>query len=290
MRRWRLVVCALSCAFLTGTVVSLAANPPEKSAAKKAEAEKRPAKATAPPIVRGIGVEVIEAALAKPMQCEFVETPLKDVVEYLQDVAHVQMYLDSAALKEAGIDDSAPITCNLRGLQFEKVLNLVLDSQKLKWTIHHDVLYITSSTKFECEELFETRALDVADLVVYQDETGKKFEDYSPLVDMITAAIDPKSWLDNGGAGTIQGQSLGTAKVLVVTHRYDVQKKVSALVAEIRAIAAKKSGDDLPYRERPKAGQPATTGCFHCPGMIPDRSSVKDAAPQSKPAEAPAQK
>jgi len=64
--------------------------------------------------------------------------------------------------------------------------------------------------------------------------------------------------VDNGGSGTISGVWLGTAKFLVVTNRYDIQKKIPALLAEIRTIAAKKSGGDgLPCRERPKAAKTA---------------------------------
>ncbi len=288
MRRSRLVVCALGFAILWGTAVSLAEDPFGESAGKKPEPARKAAK-VAPP-VRRTGGEAIEEALKQPIDCDFVETPLKDMVDYFKDVVHIEICLDDSGFKEAGIDEATPVTCNFRGLRFEKVLNFVLDSVRLKWTIHDDVLYITSPTKLESDVLFETRVYDAADLVVYQDENGKKFDDYAPLTDVITATIDAKTWLDNGGEGTIQGQSLGTAKVLVVTHRWDVHKKIAALLAEVRAIAAKKSGDGLPCRERPKGAPTAITGGFRCPGMIPDHSSTKDAASPSKPAETAAQK
>ena len=44
----------------------------------------------------------------QPTQIEFVETPLKDVVDYLKDLHHIEIQLDSAALKEAGVDESTP--------------------------------------------------------------------------------------------------------------------------------------------------------------------------------------
>ncbi len=47
---------------------------------------------------------IIEA-LKQPTQIEFVETPLKDVIEYLKDLHHVEIQLDSPALKEEGIDE-----------------------------------------------------------------------------------------------------------------------------------------------------------------------------------------
>ena len=93
---------------------------------------------------------------------------------------------------------------------------------------------------------------------MYQDKNGKKFDDFGPLTDIITSTVDTKTWVDNGGNGTILGASLGTAKILVVDHRYEVQKKIAALLAEIRTIAVKKSGGgDLPRRKRPTTMQNA---------------------------------
>ena len=287
MRGSRLVVAALGFAVLWGTAVSWAGPPPnvgvapEKSAGKKPEPAR---KAKSAESVLRTGEEAIEAALAKPIACQFFETPLKDVIEYFKDAAQVEIFLDCAALKDAGVDEAESVNCNFRGLRFEKVLNRILDPLKLKWTIHDDMLCITSRDKADSDEFYETRLYDVADLVVYQDQDGKKIDDYAPLTSLITNIIDTKCWVDNGGLGTIQGESLGTAKVLVVSHRYDVHKQITALLAEIRKIAAKKSGGDgLPFRERPKAEKAATF--LGCPHIVPGPSATKDAAPPAKPAE-----
>jgi hypothetical protein len=48
----------------------------------------------------------IQEALKQPTQIEFVDTPLKDVVEYLKDLHHIEIQLDGPALKEAGVEES----------------------------------------------------------------------------------------------------------------------------------------------------------------------------------------
>jgi len=252
-------VCSLGLVVLLGTVVSLAGNPPEKSVGnKKTVTEKKAAKHAGVLPVHRTGVEAIEAALNKPIDCSFVDTPLKDVIDYLKDSVQIEIVFDDLGLKEAGIDPDTRITCNIHGRRFETVLNRVVNSAKAKWTIHDDDLFVTSPAKLEDDEFLESRLYDVADLVVFQDQDGKKFDDFAPLSDVITNIIDTKSWVDNGGSGTISGVWLGTAKFLVVTNRYDIQKKIPALLAEIRTIAAKKSGGDgLPCRERPKAAKTA---------------------------------
>ncbi len=55
----------------------------------------------------------IREALDEPTQTEFVDTPLKDVVDYLKDLHHVEIQLDGPAMQEAGVEESTPLTRNL---------------------------------------------------------------------------------------------------------------------------------------------------------------------------------
>jgi len=95
----------------------------------------------------------IEEALKQPTQIEFVETPLKDVVDYLADLHHIEIQLDTAALKEAGVESETQITKNLKGISLRSGLKLLLDELQLKYVIHNEVLLITSATKADSEEI-----------------------------------------------------------------------------------------------------------------------------------------
>ena len=100
----------------------------------------------------------IRQALNQPTQIEFVETPLKDVIEYLKDLHHIEIQLDASALKEAGVDESTAVTKNLKGISLRSALRLMLDELQLKWVIHNEVLLITSPTKAESDEYMVTKA------------------------------------------------------------------------------------------------------------------------------------
>ena len=89
------------------------------------------------------------------------------MVEYLRDAAHIETLLDEAALKDAGVEPDEPVNCNLKGIALADALDILLDKKGLVWTIHDDVLWITSPTKTESDEFMETRVYDAADLVVY---------------------------------------------------------------------------------------------------------------------------
>ena len=108
----------------------------------------------------------IEEALKQPTQIEFVETPLKDVVDYLKDLHHIEIQLDSAALKDAGVDESTTVTRNIKGISLRSALKLLLDDLQLTYVIHDEVLLITSPTKAESDEYMTTKVYPVADLVL----------------------------------------------------------------------------------------------------------------------------
>ncbi len=114
----------------------------------------------------------IEEALKQPTQIEFVETPLKDVVDYLKDLHKIEIQLDTAALKEAGVDESTQVTRNIKGISLRSALKLMLDDLQLKYVIHNEVLLITSPAKAESDEYMTTKVYPVADLVLPIKETG----------------------------------------------------------------------------------------------------------------------
>jgi len=111
------------------------------------------------------GEKAILKALTKKVSLHFVETPLKDVADYLSNKCRIPIILDSAGLKDAVVEDSTPITCKLSGISLQSALEIILDELQLKWTIHHDVLMITSVQKAESDDFLCTRFYDVTDLV-----------------------------------------------------------------------------------------------------------------------------
>lgn len=84
--------------------------------------------------------------LADPTIIEFVETPLQDVADYLQDYHKVDIKLDLRALREVGRDPDIPITRNLRGTPLSIALEQMLKPLGLKCVQWHEVLLITADS------------------------------------------------------------------------------------------------------------------------------------------------
>jgi len=114
----------------------------------------------------------IVEALKHPTQMEFIETPLKDAIEYLKELHHIEIQFDSAALKDAGVDELTPVTKNLKGISLRSALKLLLDDLQLKYVIHNEVLLITSPAKAEGEEFMITKVYPVTDIVLPIKQAG----------------------------------------------------------------------------------------------------------------------
>ena len=63
---------------------------------------------------------------------------MKDVVDYLKDLHHIEVQLDVPALKEAGVEESTPVTKNLKGISLRSALELMLDESGLKFVVHNE--------------------------------------------------------------------------------------------------------------------------------------------------------
>jgi len=113
------------------------------------------------------GEKAILKAMKEQTSLEFIDTPLQDVIDYLQDKHHIPIKLDTSVLKEAGVEPETQVTCNISGVPLRSALRLVLTDLQLKWVIWSDVVLITSSVKEDtCEIFMTTKIYDVSDLIV----------------------------------------------------------------------------------------------------------------------------
>jgi hypothetical protein len=116
----------------------------------------------------------IEEALGEPVQLEFIECPLEDVVDYLKDMHQIEIQIDTRALQDVGIADDRPITKNLKGIALRSALNLMLRDVDLTYTLTDEVLLIT--TPEGAANKFYARVYPVADLIREDDSAARNCE------------------------------------------------------------------------------------------------------------------
>ncbi len=107
----------------------------------------------------------IERRLQTPVLLEFSGEPLSAVVDYLQKLAEVNIYLDPQGLQQEAVTTDMPVTINLsHEVTLKSALKLILEQFHLSYVIEDEVLKITSEQMRTGDVYIET--YDVADLVV----------------------------------------------------------------------------------------------------------------------------
>lgn len=102
-------------------------------------------------------------ALEEQTALDFVEAPLSDVLQYLEDLHKVQFELDNKALEDSAVSSDTPINRNLSNLSLASALHLMLADLDLDFLITNDVLLITS--KEVAHVATEIRIYSVKDLL-----------------------------------------------------------------------------------------------------------------------------
>jgi hypothetical protein len=113
---------------------------------------------------QGPAEQKIFEALDQIIPLEFIETPLRDVIDYLKDAAAIPIEIDTKALDDVGLTTDTPVTRNLKGVTLRSGLRLILKDLDLTYMVRDEVLLIT--TPEEAETQLVTKVYPVADLVV----------------------------------------------------------------------------------------------------------------------------
>ena len=191
--------------------------------------------------------ERIEKALADKSTAEFIETPLADVVSYFKEIHKINILVDRKALDDVGIGTDTPVTFNLSGVSLRSVLNLILRDLELTWTVRHEVLLIT--TPAEAKRMLSIKVYPVEDVIgvystagIIDTETHDSLIDYDSLLELITTTVEPTTWDEVGGQGSIKEFSLPQRMpALIVCQTYHVHHQLAALLDKLRDLAPRKT-------------------------------------------------
>ena len=190
------------------------------------------------PLMFGLSAaeERIAEQLKAPTVLQFVDCPLEQVLDALEDRHGIEIRIDQRPLEGAGIAPDTRITKHLRGVPLRAALKLLLDPLDLTWVMSDGTLLIT--TPEEAEWLLTVGFYPVGDLVVSRHDNGRLSGNYDKLIRGITSAVRPESWADVGGPGSIAPLTFGKAKLLVVTQTIGIHQQVAEFLQQFRYVAA----------------------------------------------------
>ncbi len=180
--------------------------------------------------------------LQRPIDCNFQETTLAAVAEYMQRETAVPMQFDKRALEDAGVGTDTPVSFRASQLPARTALTLILSQLDLTLLAKSRVILITTRDKASTE--LQTRVYPVADLVNATREVQQECvasQDFDSLIDLITVTIAPQTWDNVGGPGTIS--AFGLKSALVISQTADVHEAIAGLLEVLRSLPSASSAD-----------------------------------------------
>ena len=164
-------------------------------------------------------------ALGEKTRFEFADVALSDVVDYIKQKHKIEVQLDNKGLADAAVDPSAPITRSVDGISLRRALRLILEDLDLTYVLQDEVLTITSKEK--ADEILITRIYPIDDIL---DKGGTRRITTSQLLEAFVATVQPDSWDERGGPGTITPMG----GFLVVSQLFECHEEIIDLLASIR--------------------------------------------------------
>jgi hypothetical protein len=155
----------------------------------------------------------ILAGLNKTVTIEVRNAKFEDVIQQISEQIHQPILLDKAAVAEAQISyDATTITDQLPGISARTALRKILGEFGLTYVIKDQAIQVTSTQK--ARDLMIVRSYYIGDLLgnggigafalaqapVSQLQVAQQVKQ---LIEMIQASIDPLSWKESGGMGSI---------------------------------------------------------------------------------------
>jgi len=112
----------------------------------------------------------MEDQLEQRTDVDFVELPLKDVIEFLQGKTGIQFYIKTKMLEEAGASVDVAVTLSLERVRLDALLDLILDELELTYLVKDNFVVIT--TPVDAENTQEIRVYDCRDLLAMEEPGG----------------------------------------------------------------------------------------------------------------------
>ncbi|HVT80499.1 MAG TPA: hypothetical protein VHM90_07570, partial [Phycisphaerae bacterium] len=176
-------------------------------------------------------------ALEKPVDKYVLENvPLEDAFEQFKQLAHVNIFVNWAALETVGVTRRGPISIQLSQVPARRVLATLLalasPSADLHFLVTDNMLAISTREDLHSAKYQQVSVYDVRLLFVDVEYDSKEAEEIAAsFIATLQSSVAPDSWRDAGGA-------VGSARILngqlIINQSIDVQIDVAAFVAQFK--------------------------------------------------------
>lgn len=170
---------------------------------------------------------LIEEALKKETSIDIDDGTLLDAIRQLHETAGINIVVDTRALEEEGVSTDVRVSIHVAGVSLRSVLKLLLTEHNLAVMIDDEVLKVTSKQRAAGRQIVV--AYRVAEFVG-QGSDGQA--DFDELISLITTVVEPDSWDEVGGNGSVAANLPTSA--LVIRQTQDVHEQIQQLLSALR--------------------------------------------------------
>lgn len=163
----------------------------------------------------------IEEALDEQTEVDAIDQPLIEVIRQLRIKTGQNFAIDLPAIEEEGITTSTAVNIKLSGVTLRSALKILLGEFNLTWVVEDEVIKITSMTR--AMGTLDVRAYRVGALLMPDEDKEQQLE---RLIELVQTTIEPNSWQEVGGLGSIKsfpgGDSIFIRQHQSVHHRLEL--------------------------------------------------------------------
>lgn len=179
----------------------------------------------------------IERELGKKTKPEFRGKTLGEAVQHLSSSHKIPIQLHKS-LKKNDIGSDTRVTLVIdKTTTLHSALKKMLGQLDMTYMIDRKVLFIV--TRKEAEQNALIKVYNVTDLLTSRNTRRKIQLDPFFLIEMITTQIQPQSWIEVGGFGTLEYRRRGAAKILIIKQTDPVHHQIAERFKKIRNVAGK---------------------------------------------------
>jgi hypothetical protein len=194
----------------------------------------------------------IAEALTRKVDCEFVDTPLEDAVDFIAEHLGYPVFIDEQSLDEIGLSVDETVNLSVKNFQLEHLLKQMLYQLGITHMVIDGNVKITTLERAESN--LQMRVYPVGDLFPSSSAS------HDAVMALLVSVVEPDSWEDVGGAGTIDSLSSS----LVISQNYHVHQQVEHLLNVLRRLQDETSSrKELPV--------------FYGSGAAQDKQAIRDA-------------
>jgi hypothetical protein len=145
--------------------------------------------------------QTILKALDRTIETEFKDTALQDAIAKLADEVNAEFVLDPESLRAVNAETGTRVSfIHRRGASARTVLRKILGDLDLTYVIKGEKIVVLSRAK--AKETLVQRTYSIGDLVTGSNEF-QIVKNVDSLIKLIQSTIEPDSWKESGGLGTI---------------------------------------------------------------------------------------